>query len=144
MINVPEWKVFYEKMENEAPFTIEYPICGGAEECISACPMGKKIWEMKPMKVSFMGIGKRIRLKPFMAHPELCKRCNICIEACPTGALRLKGNPVKSRFITILYSSLKVPFKKKYNLKFITTEEHKDAFRRNNDKKLEFHLMNKD
>ncbi|BBJ29074.1 4Fe-4S dicluster domain-containing protein [Athalassotoga saccharophila] len=136
MENTVEWKVFYEKMKQKAPLTIEYPICGGAEECITACPMGREIWEMKPMKVSFLGIGKRIRLRPFMIHPELCKRCNICIEACPTGALKLKENPVKSRFISILYNSLKVPFKKKYNLKFITTEEHKNAFKHNNSKQL--------
>ena len=126
---------YREKMRKETPFVIEYPICGGAAECISACPLGEKIWSMEIMEVSLFGMKKRQRFRPVMTNPALCKRCDICVQACPTGALHLKEKTVKSRFFTVLVNTLKLPFKGKYNLKFILSDEHIRAFKRNNAKK---------
>ncbi|BBE31549.1 hypothetical protein OSSY52_16900 [Tepiditoga spiralis] len=129
-----DWKIYYEEMKSKTNYTIDYPICGGAGECITACPRGKEIWKFKTMKVSLMGIDKRIRKRPVMIHPELCLNCNSCIMACPTGALRNKEKTIKSRFFSVFYNTLRLPFKKKYNLKFLSTEEHKKAFLENNKK----------
>lgn len=129
-----DWKLYYNDMISKTNYTIEYPICGGAGECITACPKGKEIWEFKAMEVSLMGFNKRARLRPIMTHPELCLGCNECISACPTGALRSKTTPAKNRIFSVFYNTLKLPFKKKYNLKFLSTKEHIKKFFETNKK----------
>ncbi len=133
---IMDWKFYENKMKNTSPFVIDYPICGGGEECITACPKGREIWSVELMSVSMFGKDKRNRLRPVMVHPELCTNCNICLQACPTGALRPKNKPVKCRFLTVLFNTVKLFFKKKYNAKFVFSKEHAKAFRRNNSKDL--------
>ena len=132
MSETKSWKEYYEYMKQKAPLTIYYPICGGGEECITACLYGEKIWDVEPMKVSLFGFNEKVRLRPVMKNPELCKECYLCVEACPTGALMPKDKPVKHPFLTLIYSTLKLPFKKKYNIKFVFRPEHVEKFRRNN------------
>ncbi|NPA75181.1 MAG: ferredoxin family protein [Euryarchaeota archaeon] len=129
----PDWREF-ENLQKNAPLHIYYPLCGGGEECISACPFGDKIWTVKEMKVSMFGFKYAPRRRPVMAHPELCRRCNICVEACPTGALKPAGVEIKHPGFVLLYNTLKLPFKKRYGLKFVFREEHKEKFVRNNPK----------
>ncbi len=132
MEEVKDWKFYHQKMKKGNKFLIDYPICGGGEECITACPKGKEIWNVVSMEVSLMGLKKKPRRRPFMVHPELCEGCNICVKACPTGALTPVSKPVRCRFFTVLYNSVKLPFKKQYSAKFVFREEHKEAFLRNN------------
>jgi NAD-dependent dihydropyrimidine dehydrogenase PreA subunit len=132
MDKIHDWKIYYRKMVESGKLSIDYPICGGGEECITACPKGDKIWKVVPMEVSLMGIKKKTRMRPFMVRPELCEGCNICVQACPTGALRPASKPVKSRVVTVFVNTVKLPFKKKYNAKFVFREEHKAAFLKNN------------
>ncbi len=129
---VPHWKKYYEYLQKRAPLIIYYPLCGGGEECITACPFADKIWEIKEMKVSLFGFKEKTRKRPIMAHPEFCRRCNICVEACPTGALRPVEKPVRCPATTLLWNTLKLPFKNRYGIKFVFREEHAEKFRRNN------------
>ncbi len=129
---VPDWREYYEEMKEKCPLTVYYPICGGGEECITACPWGDSIWEVKPMKTPMFGRGYRVRLRPVMVRPELCRKCNICVEACPTGALRPVDNPVRHPYLTLLYNSIKLFFKKRYGFRFVFRDEHKEKFRKNN------------
>ena len=80
---VRDWKHYYEEMMAKAPLVIYYPTCGGGEECITACPFADKVWTLVPMKVSLFRFGYRVRLRPYMAHPENCRRCYLCLSACP-------------------------------------------------------------
>ncbi|MBO8175580.1 MAG: ferredoxin family protein [Thermococcus sp.] len=132
MSEAKSWREYYERMKQKAPLTIYYPICGGGEECITACPYGEKIWDVKPMKVSLFGFNEKVRLRPVMKNPELCKECYLCVEACPTGALRPGDKSVKHPFLTLVYNTLKLPFKKKYNIKFVFRPEHVEKFKHNN------------
>ncbi len=75
-------------MLREAPVVIYYPTCGGAAECVTTCPQGWRVWELKPMKAPFLSLGYKVRLRPVMVRPELCLRCFECVKACPTGAIR--------------------------------------------------------
>jgi len=131
-VDTPDWKEYYEKMKETAPLVIHYPICGGGDECIFVCPFSDKIWEVVPMKVSLFGVKYKVRLRPFMAHPENCKKCYICVQACPTGALRPADKPVRHPTLVLLYNTLKLPFKKRYGLKFVFRKEHGERFKRNN------------
>ncbi len=126
------WREYYESMNKSAPLTIYYPICGGGEECITVCPYGEKIWKVEPMKVPLFGFKEKVRFRPVMVNPEPCKGCNICVDACPTGALRPKDKPVKYPVLTLIYNTLKLPFKEKYGIKFVFREEHAEKFRKNN------------
>ncbi len=129
---VKSWEEYYESMSKNCPLTIYYPICGGGEECITACPYGEKIWTVVPMKVSLFGFNEKTRLRPIMTHSELCKGCNICVDACPTGALRPREKPVRHPILTLIYNTLRLPFKGKYGIKFVFREEHAEKFRKNN------------
>ncbi len=131
-MNVPDWKDFHEKMKETAPLVIHYPICGGGDECIFVCPFADKIWEVVPMKVSLFGVKYKVRLRPFMSNPWSCRMCYICVQACPTGALRPVDDPVKHPALVLLYNTLKLPFKKRYGLKFVFRKEHGERFKRNN------------
>lgn len=129
---VPDWRQYYDKMKGTAPLVIHYPICGGGEECILVCPFGDKIWEVVPMKVSLFGFRYKVRLRPFMISPENCRKCYICVHACPTGALRPVERPVKHPTFVLLYNTLRLPFKKKYGIKFVFRKEHRERFKKNN------------
>ncbi|WP_456365621.1 4Fe-4S dicluster domain-containing protein [Thermococcus sp.] len=131
-MEAPDWKEYYERMKEASPLVIHYPICGGGDECISACPFSEEIWEVVPMKVSLFGVGYRVRLRPFMKNPEACRRCYICVQACPTGALRPAESPVRHPALTFIKSTLALPFKKKYGLSFVFRKEHVERFKRNN------------
>jgi len=135
-MDAPDWKEYYELMEERAPLVIHYPICGGGEECIYLCPFGSEIWEVVPMKVSLFGLRYRVRLRPFMKNPENCRKCYICVQACPTGALRPVERPVRHPIPVLLYNTLKLPFKRKYGLKFVFREEHAQKFRKNNSREV--------
>ncbi len=131
-MNEVDWKEYYGRMKDEAPLVIHYPICGGGDECIYVCPFSDRIWEVVPMKVSLFGVRYKVRLRPFMVHPENCKRCYICVQACPTGALQPAEKQIKHPAITLLYSTLRLPFKKRYGLRFVFRKEHAERFKRNN------------
>jgi len=131
-MNVVDWKEYHERMKEEAPLVIHYPICGGGDECIYVCPFSDRIWEVVPMKVSLFGVRYKVRLRPFMVHPENCKRCYICVQACPTGALQPAEKQIEYPAITLLYSTLRLPFKKRYGLRFVFRKEHAERFKRNN------------
>ncbi len=132
MNDAPDWREYYREMEKSSPLLIRYPLCGGGEECITACPYGESIWAVKPMKVSLFGVREKVRLRPVMVNPGLCRNCQLCVEACPTGALRPVDNPVKHPFLTLAYNTLRLPFKGKYNVKFVFRKEHVERFRKNN------------
>jgi len=128
-----DWREWFEAMLREAPVAIYYPICGGAAECVTACPQGWRIWELKPMKTPFLSFGYRVRLRPVMVRPELCRKCFECVKACPTGAIRPSTEgPPKHPTLTLLKNLLKLPFKKRYGLRFLMREEHKEAFKKAN------------
>ncbi len=131
-MDAPDWKEYFELMKESVPLVIHYPICGGGEECIYVCPFGDEIWEVVPMKVSLFGVKYRVRLRPFMKNPDACRKCYICVQACPTGALRPVDKPVKHPAIVLIYNTLKLPFKKKYGIKFVFRDEHAEKFRKNN------------
>ncbi|WP_238516180.1 4Fe-4S dicluster domain-containing protein [Thermococcus gammatolerans] len=132
LMEAEDWRVYHERMKETAPLTIHYPLCGGGEECISACPFGEEIWEVVPMRVSLFGLGYKVRLRPYMAHPEKCRKCYICVEACPTGALTPVDRPVRHPAFVFIYNALKLPFKKRYGVKFVFRREHVEKFKRNN------------
>ncbi|NJF24599.1 ferredoxin family protein [Thermococcus sp. Bubb.Bath] len=126
------WTAYYKEMEKNAPLKIYYPICGGGEECIFVCPYADSIWEVVPMEVSLFGVRHKVRLRPFMANPEACKKCYLCVQACPTGALRPAEEEIKRPALVLLYNALRLPFKKRYGLKFVFRKEHGEKFKRNN------------
>lgn len=130
--DVPSWHTFYKKMKESAPFVIYYPICGGGDECITACPYGDKIWSHAMMRVSLFGVNEKPRLRPIMAHPELCRGCQLCVAACPTGALmpaeKAQGRP----WLRLIVNILRLPFKKRYGLRYVLRSDHVEKFRRNN------------
>lgn len=131
-VGVPHWREYYRR---DAPLAIYYPACGGGEECIAACPYGDKIWAVKPMRVPLFGLGEDVRCRPVMVRPDLCRGCMICVEACPTGALRpnrdgVYGNAAVEA-LRFLYSLLRLPFKKRYGLRWALREEHVERFKRN-------------
>ncbi len=130
--NPRSWHYYYELMKNNAPLTIYYPICGGGEECISVCPYGYEIWEIVPMITPMFGGKPRIRLRPYMAHPEKCLRCYICLQACPTGALHRSDQEIRHPMLTLLKNSVKLFFKKRYGAKWVFRREHREKFRKNN------------
>ncbi len=133
MSGTPDWRE-YAKLQENAPLQIYYPLCGGGEECITACPFGDRIWTVKDMKVSLFGFKYAPRKRPVMIHPDMCRKCNICVEACPTGALQPAGTQIKHPGLVLLHSTLKLPFKKRYGLKFVFRAEHRDKFIKNNPK----------
>jgi ferredoxin len=87
------------------------------------------------MGVSLFGLREKVRLRPFMANPEVCKRCYLCLQACPTGALIAKEKEIKHPTLVLLYNALRLPFKKRYGLKFVFRREHVEKFKHNNWKK---------
>jgi len=131
-VDAPDWREYYGKMKETAPLIIHYPLCGGGEECIFVCPFGDKVWEVVPMRVSLFGLRYKVRLRPFMSNPENCRKCYVCVQACPTGALRPVEKPVKHPTLVLLYNTLKLPFKKRYGLRFVFRREHGERFKRNN------------
>ena len=132
MKSVKHWFEYYNLMKHSTPFIIQYPICGGGEECITACPFGDKIWKVQLMNVSLFGFREEPRFRPVMANHSLCKGCQLCVQACPTGALRPKEKPIKHTFLTLLYNMLKLPFKKRFNIRFVLRKEHIEKFLKNN------------
>ncbi len=129
----PSWRYYYQYMRENTPFVIYYPTCGGGDECISACPYGDKIWETRPMRVKLLGLGKEtIRYRPVMVHPELCKRCMLCVQACPTGALSPKEKEPRHHWLRLLIEALRLPFKKRYGIRYVFRKEHRERFVRNN------------
>ncbi len=131
-MKAPEWNEYHKAMREKAPLVIHYPICDGGEECIYVCPFGNEVWEVVPMKVSLFGVRYRVRLRPFIKNPEACRKCYICVQACPTGALRPVDEDIKHPVLALLYNALKLPFKKKYGVKFVFRDEHIQKFRKNN------------
>ena len=134
MSKLKDWRNF---ADDKAPLVIYYPACGGGEECITACPRGKEIWDVKPMKTTLFGFKKQVRYRPVMVRLDLCRRCYLCVRACPTGAIRINngGKVFSNRFVEalrLLWNLIKLPFKKRYGLKFVLREEHIERFRRNN------------
>ncbi len=128
-----DWKHYYEEMKRKAPLIIYYPLCGGGEECISVCPYADKVWTLVPMRVRLFGLGGyRVRLRPYMAHPEHCKRCYLCLAACPTGALMRADSPAKHPGLRFLATLAKLPFRKRYSIRFVFRREHIERFKRNN------------
>ena len=119
-----------EAKRRGSPVLIYYPICGGGEECLSVCPKKDEIWQIVPMRTSLFGIREKIRLRPVMVRPEGCLRCFLCSEACPTGAIFVEE--VKHPWLRFVFSIFKLPFKRRYNLKFVLRKEHVEKFKANN------------
>ena len=129
---VKDWQYYYEYMKRNAPLAIYYPICGGGEECISVCPYGHEIWDVVPMTTPMFGVKPKKRYRPVMIHPEKCRKCYLCIQACPTGALHRSEEELKHPMLTLLKNTLKLFFKKRYGLKWVFREEHREKFKKNN------------
>jgi len=133
MSSVPSWRHYYEKAINEKhPLIIYYPTCGGGDECITACPYGDKIWGHTLMRVKLFGFNEKPRLRPIMINPDLCKGCLLCVEACPTGALAPRDKPLKHPWLRLLIKAAKLPFKKRYGLRYVFRKEHINRFKKNN------------
>ncbi len=129
----PSWRHYYRYMRENTPFIIYYPACGGGDECILACPYGDRIWETRPMRVKLFGLGEeKVRYRPVMVHPELCKGCMLCVQACPTGALAPKEREPRHPWLRMLLETLRLPFKKRYGLRYVFRKEHRERFVRNN------------
>ena len=131
-MNAKHWKVYYEKMKEEAPLVIYYPTCGGGEECLYVCPNRDKVWEIVPMRVSLFGFNEKVRLRPFMKDPSSCARCFLCVQACPTGALRPSSSPPKHPYLDLFLNAIKLFFKKRYGIKWVFRKEHIEKFKKNN------------
>ncbi len=128
-----DWRYYYRYMLENTPFIIHYPTCGGGDECILACPYGSLIWDTKPMKLRVLGLGsKKIRYRPVMVHPELCRRCMLCVQACPTGALVPKDREPEHPWLRMTLEILRLPFKKRYGLRYVFRKEHRIRFVKNN------------
>jgi len=129
------WREFVRR---DAPLLIYYPACGGGEECMTACPFSSEVWELRTMRVSLFGVSEKPRRRPVMANPEACRRCYVCVQACPTGALRVNdgnGRVFHNRCVEaliLIYNALKLPFKRKYGVRFVFRREHIRRFLRNN------------
>ncbi|MGQ4891487.1 MAG: 4Fe-4S dicluster domain-containing protein [Candidatus Njordarchaeia archaeon] len=136
MGEIKHWKEYYEDMMENKPLVIYYPTCGGGEECITACPFKDKIWGVETMNVSLFGIFERPRKRPVMKNPQNCMGCYLCVEACPTGALKPREKPHKHPYLSLIYNLLKLPFKKRYNIKFVLRKEHVEKFLKNNSKEI--------
>jgi len=90
--DVPDWRVWAGYMEECTRFTIYYPLCGGACECVTACPRGWRIWRLAAMR-----IGGKVLYRPVLIDPGNCIGCMNCVRHCPTSALRPKGEAPRSR-----------------------------------------------
>ncbi len=127
----PHWREYVK----EDPLVIYYPACGGGEECMTACPFSSEVWGLRTMRVSLFGLVDGPR-RPVMVNPEACRRCYICVQACPTGALRVnEGDAFHSKCVEVLifmYNVLKLPFKRRYGVRFVFRREHIRRFLRNN------------
>jgi len=132
-LEAPHWREFVRK---DAPLVIYYPACGGGEECITACPFSTEVWGIETMRAPLFGLGDGVRRRPVMVNPEACRRCYICVQACPTGALRInREGAFHSRCLEaliLLYNALKLPFKRRYGVRFVFRREHLQRFLRNN------------
>ncbi len=120
---------------SEAPvsLTIYYAACGGGEECITACPRGDEVWEVRPVRANFFWLPERTLPRPVVAHPELCLGCLICLQACPTGALRLgpsERGPLE--VLRLLWNLIRLPLKGRFGVRYTLSRRHLERFLRNN------------
>ncbi len=125
-----------EVLRRDAPLLIYYPACGGGEECITACPFSNEVWKLETIKVTLFGVSEKPRRRPVMVNPEACRRCYVCVQACPTGALRVNDGRVFHgrcrEALVLIYNVFKLPFKRKYGVRFVFKRAHIRRFLRNN------------
>jgi len=87
-----DWRDWAAYMDECTRFSIYYPLCGGACECVTACPRGWRIWRLAPMRLS-----GRVVYRPVLVKPEECIGCLNCVRHCPTGALRPRERQPRGR-----------------------------------------------
>lgn len=67
---------------------VDYSMCGGAGECISACESGVWVWEEADLK-KLTGTDTKRRM-PSPKHPEKCTGCLKCVKICPVKCIKVR------------------------------------------------------